>query len=124
MLGTLDTVRQRLEDDSVAGTRKDFAADTDAPDAALLQLEETVLPIAETASAFSTWSAARGATRRAALAVARLARRRRAGGPEALDGQAGVPQSTTSAIVGAIVLLALAAGLFWFGSLLIPTVDS
>ena len=36
------------------------------------------------------------------------------GGPEALDGQPGVPQSTTSYIVGAIVLLALAAGLFWF----------
>ena len=109
MLGTLDTVRQRLEDDSVAGTRKDFAADTDAPDAALLQLEETVLPIAETASAFSTWSAARGAIVAppsplpgSHVVVAR-------GGPEALDGQAGVPQSTTSCIVGAIVLLALAA---------------
>jgi len=33
-----------------------------------------------------------------------------------------VPQSATSYIIGAIVLLALAAGLFWFGQLLIPTV--
>jgi hypothetical protein len=123
MLGALDTVRQRLEDDSVAGTRKDFAADTDAPDAALLQLEETVLPIGETVSAFGAWSAARGAIVAppsplpgSHVVVAR-------GGPEALDGQPGVPQSTTAYAIGAIVLLALAAGLFWFGSLLIPMVD-
>jgi hypothetical protein len=42
VLGTLDTVRQRLENDSVTGTRKDFTANIDAPDVALLQLEETV----------------------------------------------------------------------------------
>ena len=106
----------------MTGTRKDFAADADAPDVALLQLEETVLPIGETVSAFGSWSAARGAIVAppsplpgSHVVVAR-------GGPEALDGQAGVPQSTTSYIVGAIVLLALAAGLFWFGQLLIPTV--
>lgn len=123
MLGALDTVRQRLEDDSVTGTRKDFAADTDAPDVALLQLEETVLPIGETVSAFGTWSAARGAIVAppsplpgSHVVVAR-------GGPEALDGQPGVPQSTASYIIGAIVLLALAAGLFWFGTLVIPTVQ-
>jgi len=122
MLGALDTVRQRLEDDSVTGTRKDFAADADAPDVALLQLEETVLPIGETVSAFGTWSAARGAIVAppsplpgSHVMVAR-------GGPEALDGKAGVPQSATSYIVGAIVLLAIAAGLFWVGTLVIPTV--
>ena len=45
------------------------------------------------------------------------------GGPEALDGKAGVPQSTTSYVIGAIVLLALAVGLFYVRPLLIlPTV--
>ena len=122
MLGALDTVRQRLEDDSVTGTRKDFAADAGAPDVALLLLEETVLPIGETVSAYGSWSAARGAIVAppsplpgSHVVVAR-------GGPEALDGQGGVPQSTTSYIIGAIVLLALAAGVFWFAQLLIPTV--
>jgi len=122
MLGALDTVRQRIEDDSVTGTRKDFAADAGAPDVALLLLEETVLPIGETVSAYGSWSAARGAIVAppsplpgSHVVVAR-------GGPEALDGQGGVPQSTTSYIIGAIVLLALAAGVFWFAQLLIPTV--
>ena len=81
-----------------------------------------MLPVGETVSAFGTWSAARGAIVAppsplpgSHVVVAR-------GGPEALDGQAGVPQSTASYIVGAIVLLAIAAGLFWFGTLVIPTV--
>ena len=122
MLGALDTVRQRVEDDSASGTRKDFAADGDAPDAALLKLEETVLPIGETVSAFGTWSAARGAivSPPSPLPGSHVIIAR--GGPEALDDQAGVPHSTTAYVVGAIVLLALAAGLFWFGSLIIPTV--
>jgi hypothetical protein len=123
MLGALDTVRQRVEDAAITGTRKDFAADTlNPPDAALLSFEETVLPIGETVSAFGHWSASRGAIVAppsplpgSHVMVAR-------GGPEALDQQAGVPHSTTSYVVGAIVMMALAAGIFWLGTLVIPTV--
>jgi hypothetical protein len=122
MLGALDTVRQRVEDASISGTRKDFAADTpDPPDAALLSFEETVLPIGETVSAFGHWSAPRGAIvpppsplPGSHVVVAR-------GGPEALDQQAGVPHSTTSYIVTAIVMTALAGGLFWVSTRILPT---
>ena len=122
LLGTLDTVRQRLEDNAPQGTRRDFAADTaETREAALLLLEETVLPINETVSAFGTWASSQGAVVAppsplpgSHVVVAR-------GGPEALDSRAGVPQSTTSYVITALVLLGLAGGLFYVGSLIIPT---
>ena len=74
-----------------------------------------MLPIAETASAFGYVVGGWRRHRRAALAVARLARRRRAGRPGSArrSGRRAAIDDLVY-IVGAIVL-ALAAGLFWFG---------
>ena len=44
------------------------------------------------------------------------------GGPEALDGKPGVPTSTTGYVVGAFVMTALAGGLFWIATKILPTV--
>ena len=74
-----------------------------------------MLPIGATVSAFGAWSAARGAIVAPPSPLPGSHVVVASGGPEALDGQPGVPQSTPSYIVGAIVLLGLAAGLFWFG---------
>jgi hypothetical protein len=124
MLGTLDTVFQRVGDDSTTGTRRDFAAENAAPpDVSILQLEETVLPIGATVSAFGTWSAAMGAivAPPSPLPGSRVVVA--PGGPEALDGKPGVPQSLTSYVVGAIVMLGLAVGLFYVARLILPTVE-
>jgi hypothetical protein len=123
MLGTLDTVFQRVGDDTRSGTRRDFALkNEDAPDVAALKLEETVLPVGATASAFGRWSSRLGAiiapeglpnTSHVIVAL---------GGPEALAGGPGVPQSTTSYVVTAFVLTLLAGGLYWVALRVIPTV--
>jgi hypothetical protein len=123
MLGTMDTVFQRVGDDSRAGTRRDFALTfEEAPDVALLTLEESVLPVGATASAFGRWSATIGAlvapeglasTSHVAIAL---------GGPEALGTDSGVPHSTTSYVVTAIVLLLAAAGTWWLALRVIPTI--
>lgn len=123
MLGTLDTVRQRLEDDSPTGTRKDFAADSPEPiDVALLAIEENVVPVGATVSAFGTWSATYGmiVAPPSPLPGSHVVLVK--GGPDELKGQPGVPHSTPANIVGAITLMVAAAVLFWFGTLLIPTV--
>lgn len=123
MLGTLDTVRQRLEDDAPTGTRKDFAADSPEPvDVALLAIEENVLPVGATVSAFGTWSATYGMIVAPPSPLPGSHVILVKGGPDELKGQPGVPQSTRASIVGAMVLLALAAGLFWIAGLVIPTV--
>ncbi len=123
MLGTLDTVRQRLEDDSPSGTRKDFAADSPEPvDVALLAIEENVLPVGATVSAFGTWSATSGMIVAPPSPLPGSHVILVTGGPETLKDQPGVPHSTTANIVGAIVLLSLAAGLFWLAGVIMPTV--
>jgi len=121
-LGTLDTVFQRAGGDSTTGGRRDFALAWDeAPDVSLLTLEECVLPVGETVSAFGTWSGALGAlvappapTSITAAVVAR-------GGPENLDGQPGVPSSTTSYVTTTIVMALLAGGLYWLATVMLPT---
>lgn len=123
MLGALDTVKQRLADTAAGGTRKDFAADSAEPiDVALLEIEETVLPIGATASAFGTWSASHGMIVAPPSPLPGSHVVLVTGGPDKLKAQPGVPHSTTANVVGAIVLLALAAGLFWLASLIMPTV--
>jgi hypothetical protein len=122
MLGTLDTVFQRVGDDTRSGTRRDFAlANEDAPDVAALTLEETVLPIGAKASAFGRWSSRLGAiiapeglpnTSHVVVAL---------GGPENLAGEPGVPSSTTSYVVTAFVLAAIAVGIFFVARVAIPT---
>jgi hypothetical protein len=124
LLGTMDTVFQRLGDDSTTGSRRDFALPNDtAPDVAVLRMEETTLPIGATASVFGTWSATHGAINgppwplpgsRAMVAL---------GGPESLNGQPGVPSSTTGYVVGAVVMTALAGGLFWLATIILPTIE-
>lgn len=123
MLGTMDTVFQRVGDDSRAGTRRDFAvAYEDAPDVGVLTLEESVLPVGATVSAFGRWSATIGAivapeglegSTHVTVAL---------GGPEALGTDGGVPHSTTSYVFTAVVLLVVAAGLYWVALRVIPTV--
>lgn len=122
MLGAMDTAFQRVGDDSRTGTRRDFAVTyEDAPDVAALTLEETVLPVGATVSAFGRWSATLGAivapegiagTSHVTVAL---------GGPEALGTEGGVPHSTTSYVVTAIVLLIIAAGVYWVALRAIPT---
>jgi hypothetical protein len=122
LLGTMDTVFQRVGDDSRTGTRRDFAVTyQDAPDVGALTLEESVLPVGATVSAFGRWSATIGAivapeglpgTSHVTVAL---------GGPEALGTDGGVPHSTTSYVVTAIVLLLLAAGVYWLALVTIPT---
>jgi hypothetical protein len=122
MLGTLDTVFQRVGDDTRSGTRRDFAlANEDAPDVAALILEETVLPVGATASAFGRWSTRLGAiiapeglpnTSHVIVAL---------GGPEQLGGQPGVPHSTASYVVTAFALTAVAIGVFFLARIAIPT---
>jgi hypothetical protein len=122
---SLDTVFQRAGAGTAPSGRRDFglAYDT-APDVALLTLEEHVLPVGAQVSAFGTWSSAQGAIvappsplPASFVVVAR-------GGPESLDGAPGVPQSTVAYVATAIVLLALAAGLFYLATLIIPAVRS
>jgi hypothetical protein len=122
MLGTMDTVFQRVGDDARSGTRRDFAlANEDAPDVAALTLEETVLPVGATASGFGRWSSRLGAINapewlaNSSHVVVAL------GGPENLAGQPGLPQSTTSYVVTAFALTAIAAGIFVVARIAIPT---
>jgi hypothetical protein len=123
MLGALDTVRQRLEDDAPTGTRKDFAADSPEPvDVALLAIEENVLPVGATVSAFGTWSATYGMIVAPPSPLPGSHVILVEGGPDKLKDQPGVPHATRANVVGAIVLLAIAAGLFWIAGLIIPTV--
>ena len=122
MLGQMDTAFQRVGDDSRTGTRRDFAvSNEDAPDVALLMLEESVLPVGATASAFGRWSGTLGAivapegiagTSHVVVAL---------GGPDALGTDGGVPHSTTSYVVTAIVLLLIAGGVYWVALRAIPT---
>jgi hypothetical protein len=124
MLGALDTAFQRLRDDSPDGLRRDFAVDNDqAPDVSLLDLEETTLPIGQQASVFGTWSASLGAIVAPPSPVPGSRVIVALGGPEALRGKPGVPQSTTQYVVGALVMIALAAGLFWMATIVLPTVE-
>ena len=80
------------------------------------------MPVGATVSAFGTWSATYGmiVAPPSPLLGSHVVLAK--GGPDALKGRPGVPHSTTANIVGAIALLAAAAVLFWFGTLLIPTV--
>ena len=124
MLGGLDTVFTRLQDDSPQGVRRDFAVDNEhTRDVALLRLEETTLPIGATASVFGTWSSALGvivappSPLPGSRVIAAL------GGPEALRGKPGVPQSTTQYFAGALLMIGLAAGLFYAATLILPTVE-
>jgi hypothetical protein len=122
-LGTIDTVFQRAGMGAMAHGRKDCGLAFDAaPDVALLTLEERVLPIGARASAFGTWSGRYGAIVAPAspLPVSFVVVAQ--GGPESLDGAPGVPQSTTAHVVGAIVMLAVAAGLFWVATIILPTI--
>jgi hypothetical protein len=123
MLGTMETVFQRVGDDSRTGTKRDFAVSyEEAPDVAVLTLEESVLPVGATVSAFGRWSATIGAivapeglpgTSHVTVAL---------GGPEALGIDGGVPHSTTSYVVTAIGLLLAAAGVYWVALRVIPTI--
>jgi hypothetical protein len=123
MLGALDTVRQRLEDDAPGGTRKDFAADSPEPvDVALLAIEENVVRVGATVSAFGTWSATDGMIVAPPSPLPGSHVILVEGGPDALRDQPGVPHSTTGSMAGAIVLLTLAAGLFWLAAVIIPTI--
>lgn len=124
MLGTLDTVFRRVGDDSRTAVRKDFALSYDeAPDVALLTLEERVLPLGATISAFGTWSGSLGSIVAppsplpgSSIVIAQ-------GGPDALDGAPGVPQSMTSYVVTMIVMGAIAGGLFWLARIVLPTMQ-
>ena len=124
MLDVLDAAFHRLKDTSTTGTRRDFGLANDAaPDVVLLRFEETALPIGATVSALGQWSASRGAIiprpdSPVSLVIVV------AGGPEALDGQPGMPQSTTSYVIGAIVAIALSVGLFYLARIILPTVET
>ena len=123
MLGALDTVLQRVRENATTGLRRDFAVPNDtAPDVALLQLEESVLPIGATVSAFGTWSASLGAIVAPPSPLPGSFVVLAEGGPEALDGKPGVPTSTTGYVVGAFVMTALAGGVFWIATKILPTV--
>ena len=123
MLGALDTVLQRVRENAITGLRRDFAVPNDAaPDVAILQLEESVLPIGATVSAFGTWSASLGAIVAPPSPLPGSFIVLADGGPEALDGKPGVPSSTTGYVVGAFVMTAFAGGLFWLAARILPTV--
>jgi hypothetical protein len=121
-LGMMDAGGQRLLDTSTTGARRDFAIDNDAaPDVAILQFEERLLPIGATVSALGQWSAAHGAIVRAAdspdLLVLVVP-----GGPEALDGHPLMPQSTTDYMAAACVSIAAAVGVFYLARMILPTI--
>jgi hypothetical protein len=123
MLGTLDTVFRRVGDDSVTGARKDFAlAYDEAPDVALLTLEERVLPLDTAVSVFGAWSdrlaaivAPPSAVPGSLVVVAKS-------DTKGLDDQPGVPHTTRSYATHAIVLIVLAAALFWFAQFVITRI--
>jgi hypothetical protein len=124
LLGTLDTVFRRVGEDSVTGVRRDFAlAYDDAPDVALLKLEERVLPLDAAASAFGAWSASLGAIVAPPSPLPGSWAVVAKGGTDGLDDQPGVPHTTRSYFASAIAFLVLAAGLFWFARTIIPTID-
>jgi hypothetical protein len=124
MLGALDTVLQRATESSTTGVRRDFAVPNDtAPDVAILQLEESVLPIGATVSAFGTWSAAQGAIVAPPSPLPASFVVLAEGGPEALDGKPGVPTSTAGYVVGSFVMTALAGALFWIATKILPTLE-
>jgi hypothetical protein len=123
MLGTLDTVFQRAREVSVDGVRRDFAVPNDAaPDVAILQLEESVLPLGATVSAFGTWSGSQGAIVAPPSPLPASFVVIAEGGPEALDGKPGIPTSTTGYLVGAFAMMAVAAAVFWVATRILPTV--
>jgi hypothetical protein len=125
MLGALDTVFQRVSESSTSGVRRDFAVQNDAaPDVSILQLEESVLPLGATVSAFGAWSGALGAIVAPPSPLPASFVVVAEGGPEALDGKPGVPTSTTGYVVGAFVMTALAGGLFWLATKILPTIKS
>src|SRR4029078_6095878 len=100
MVGTMDTIFQRVGDYSRTGTRRDFALTfEDAPDVSALILEESVLPVGATVSAFGRWSASIGAI----VAPEGLAKASHVvvglGGPESLGTDGGVPHSKASYVV-------------------------
>jgi hypothetical protein len=124
LLGTLDTVFRRVGEDSLTGVRRDFAlAYDEAPDVALLTLEERVLPLDTTASAFGAWSGSLGAIVAPPSPLPGSCAVVAKGGTKHLDDQPGVPHTTRSYVASAIVFLALAAALFWAARLVIPTID-
>jgi len=123
LLGTLDTVFRRVGEDSLIGVRRDFAlAYDDAPDVAVLQLEERVLPLDATASAFGAWSGSLGAIVAPPSPLPGSCAVVAKGGTEGLDDQPGVPHATRSYLGSAMVFLVLATGLFWFARTIIPTI--
>ncbi len=123
LLGTLDTVFRRVGEDSLTGVRRDFALAYDAaPDVALLNLEERVLPLDTTVSAFGAWSGALGAIVAPPSPLPGSCAVVAKGGTKNLDDQPGVPHTTRSYLASAIVLLVLAAGLFWVARTIIPTI--
>lgn len=123
LLGTLDTVFRRVGEDSLIGVRRDFAlAYDDAPDVAVLQLEERVLPLDATASAFGAWSGSLGAIVAPPSPLPGSCAVVAKGGTEGLDDQPGVPHTTRSYLGSAIVCLVLATGLFWFARTIISTI--
>jgi hypothetical protein len=123
MLGALDTVLQRVRENAITGLRRDFAVPNDvAPDVAILQLEESVLPVGATVSAFGTWSGSLGAIVAPPSPLPGSFVVLAQGGPDALDGKPGVPTSTTGYVVGAFVMAALGGALFWIATRILPTV--
>jgi hypothetical protein len=121
LLGTLDTVFQRLGDDSSLGTRRDFALDLQPPpEVSTLLLEETALPIGSTASVFGTWSAPAGAIVAPPSPIPGSRIIVAQGGPEALNDRPGVPHSTTAYFFGSTIAMAMAYGIYWFGKVFLP----
>jgi hypothetical protein len=117
--GTALQLARTIFTDEDGEARRDLRAADDLRDPETLILEETVLPVGETASVSGRWSAERaaivvgdelGASVSAAL-----------GPPENLRrGPSEVPHSFGSYLMSAIVLTALGAGLVWFSIAVLP----
>ena len=118
----MDTVFQRVGDDSRTGTRRDFALTYRTPPTSRRSRWRN--PCCRLAPPSRRSGAGRRPSARSSRPKGFPAPRTSSvalGGPEALGTEGGVPASTTSYVVTAIVLLLLAAGLYWVALRAIPT---
>jgi hypothetical protein len=124
VLGPLGSVLEMASQAFTADTgeaRQDWSRVGDLRDPAELVLEETVLPVGASASAYGHWSAERDAlvpqlgASPPAVSVA-------LGPPESLTpARGGVPHSPAAYLVTATLLTSLGAGLVWFAVRVLPT---
>jgi hypothetical protein len=113
-LGTALTMADDILTDADAECRRDWMHEGEARDPAALILEETALPVGASASLVGPWSASRRAIVPHVAAAETLGASVTTGpADELLASSAGLPPSRLSAVLFAVVTLAIGAAIVW-----------